>query len=241
MKKKFLTSKNSFLITLTLTLTTLSLLSSTNSTLQVNLDDGRERCFIEELFTTSVASIKWKIELGSMLTIEKRNKTKEEISGLVPESISKNIHIIIRDEESSEVLKTFSAEINKGKNSFQSKKTAFYVICVRYTGQRLPNDNIFLSMKIQSNNMDEPQLNSAIKTSDIDPLASQVNLIVEKGKEITSKQVTELDDEDHYARLQMEITTSYSFLNMIQVVVILGLGIYQIWSFKKFLVANNLI
>lgn len=219
----------------------LSLLTYANSTLQMNLDDGREKCFVEELFSTSVASIKWKIELGSMITIEKRNKTKEEISSLIPESITKNIHIIIREQESNEVLKTFSAELNKGKNSFQSQKNGYYLICARYTGQRLPNDNIFFSMKIHSNNMDEPKLNEALKTGDIDPLVGQVNEIVSKAKEITNKQTAELNDEEHYAKLQMEITTSYNFLNLIQVLVILGLGLYQIWSFKKFLVANNLI
>jgi len=238
MKKNFFLLKFYSAIALTITL---SLLTFTNLTLQMNLDDGRERCFIEELFTTSVVSIKWKVELGSMIIIEKRNITKEEISSLVPESITKNIHIIIREEKSNEVLKTFSAEINKSKNSFQSKKNGFYAFCVRYSGQRLTNDNIFFSMKINSNNMDEPKLDEAIKTSDIDPITIQINVIVEKGKEITNKQTTELDDEDHYARLQMEITNSYYFLNLIQVVVILGLGIYQIWNFKKFLAANNLI
>lgn len=238
MKKNFFLMNFYSAIALTITL---SLLTKINSTLQMNLDDGKERCFIEELFTTSVASIKWKVELGSMITIEKRNKTKVEISSLIPESITKNIHIFIRDEESNEVLKTFSAEINKNKNSFQSNKNGFYAICVRYTGLRLPNDNIFFSMKIHSNNMDEPKLDEAIKNSDIDPIVTRVKSIVEKGKEITSKQTTELIDEDHYARLQMEITSSYNFLNFIQVVVILGLGIYQILSFKKFLVANNLI
>jgi len=219
----------------------LSLLTYANSTLQINLDDGRERCFIEELYSSSVASIKWKVELGSMITIEKRNKTKEEISSLVPDRICKNIHIIIRYDESNEVLKTFSVETNKGKNSFQSTKTGFYAICVRFTGQRIHDDNIFFSMKINSNNMDEPRLDNAIKTSDIDPLLNQINRIVSQAHEITNKQTTELNDEDHYAKLQMEITTSYNFLNMFQVLVILGLGIYQIWSFKKFLVVNNLI
>jgi len=238
MKKNFFHFKISCPIFLALFFT---LISFTNSTLQFNLDDGRERCFIEELFSTSVASIKWKIELGSMISIEKRNKTKEEISQLVPDNITKNIYIVIREEESNEVIKSFSADFNKGKNSFQSEKNGFYAICARFTGQRLPNDKIFFSMKINSNNMEEPKLEEVIKTSDIDPLANRVNLIVEKGKEITTKQNTELNDEDHYAKLQMDITNSYSFLNLIQVLVILGLGIYQVWSFKKFLVANNLI
>jgi len=218
-----------------------TLITIISSTLQINLDDGRERCFVEELYSTSVASIKWKIELGSMVTLNKRNITKEEISQIIPENITKNTHIIIRDEESNEVIKTFSADINKGKNSFQSDKNGFYSICVRYTGQRIPNDNIYFSMKIHSNNMDEPKLNDALKTSDIDGLTNQINLIVEKGKEITNKQTTELEDEDKYAKLQMEITSNYNILNLIQVLVILALGIYQIWSFKKFLVANNLI
>ncbi len=240
MKKNFLFSKSS-LVTLAFTTTLSFIISYVNSTLQMNLDDGKERCFIEELFHTSVASIKWKIELGSMLTLQKRNITKEEISSLVPDSISKNTHIIIREEESNEVLKSFSADLNKGKDSFQAKKTGFYAFCVLYTGQRLPNDNLFFSMKINSNNMDEPKLQEAIKTYDIDSLTSRINFIVQAGNEILKKQEVELENEDANAVLQMEITNSYSILNIIQVVVILGLGIYQIWSFKKFLVVNNLI
>lgn len=218
-----------------------SMIKIIESTLQANLDDGKENCFIEELYTSSVASIKWKIELGSMLLAQKQNKTKEEISKMVPEEILKNIYIIVKDEENDEILKVFQANNSKDKNSFQSEKNGSYKICAQYRGKRLLHENIFYSVKIHSNNMDEPNLNKVIKKQDIDPLLKQINSIVEKGREIFTKQNTELEDEDHYAKLQMNITSNYNIMNLIQVLVILALGIYQVFSFRKFLIANNLL
>ncbi len=190
-----------------------TLFSIITSSLQVLLNDGRERCFIEELYISSVISVKWKVKLGSMISMNKHNMTQEEISRMIPEKITKNIFIMIRDEESNEVLKTFLLESNKGKNSFQSNKNGFHKICVKYTGFRLPGDEIYFSMKFYSNNMDDPNIYDAIRNKDIEQILHQVNMVVEKSKEITNKQNLEIKDEDHYANLQMEITYNYNYLN----------------------------
>lgn len=221
-------------------LLTLNLIKFINSTLQIKLDDNRERCFIEELFSTSIISLKWKIELGSMINLNK-NTTKLQISEMIPASVLQNIHIYIKEEETNIIVTTFTAEFNKHKNSFQSKKHGSYFICIQYKGRLLENDSIYYSMKIHSDNMEEPKLNEAVKKTDIDPLQNIAHNIVTKSKEIVMKQESELSDEDHYAILEMSITTNYKMMNFIQVMVILGLGLYQVYSFRKFLLANNLI
>ena len=84
-------------------LLTLNLIKFINSTLQIKLDDNRERCFIEELFSTSIISLKWKIELGSMINLNK-NTTKLQISEMIPSSVLQNIHIYVKEEETNIIL-----------------------------------------------------------------------------------------------------------------------------------------
>jgi hypothetical protein len=216
-------------------------MNSINSTLQVKLDDKEQKCFIEELFPDSILSIKWKVELGSNLFIEKRNKTKEELSNIVSEDIIRGIIITIIDNASREIIKTINPQFNKDKESFKPSGQGKFAICVQYRGKSVPNDEIFFSMKLNSNNMDEPNLRDAIKTHHLNDINNQTSAIISFGNNIISKQNVELGDEDHFATMQLSMVENYNLMVCIQLIVMILLSFYQIWSFKKFLIANNII
>lgn len=225
-----------------LSLILIAIINPINSTLQIKISDGEQKCFLEELFQDSILSIKWKVELGSNLFIEKRNKTKVELLELVPEELIRRISITIVEEKTREVIKTFNPQYNKEKESFKPTDSGTFAICVQFrTRGSQSNDDIFFSMKLNSNNMDEPRLQDVVKTHHLSDLYNQTDVIVAMGKEITNKQKAEINDEDHFANLQLGMVENYNCMVCIQLIVMILLCIYQIWSFKKFLIANNII
>jgi heme/copper-type cytochrome/quinol oxidase subunit 2 len=141
--------------------------------------------------------------------------------------------------EDGSLIKTLNLTGEKGKTSFQPNETGQYKICANYNGNN--NDAIVVGIKIHSDNMDEPKLHAAIKTDDISPLNSKVNEIIGEGKAFMTHQNSEMDEEDYNAKLQMSASRNYYILTVVQVVVIIGLGLYQVFSFRKFLSTNNVI
>ena len=86
-----------------------------------------------------------------------------------------------------------------------SKDNAQFKICVEksniYWGDREP---IFFQIKIMSDNMDEPNISTAIKIQDLDPVKSKVAKVIKKGERLIKNQENELDQEDGAAKRQME-------------------------------------
>ena len=89
--------------------------------------------------------------------------------------------------------------------------------------------------------MDEPNLRDAIKTHHLNDINNQTSAIISFGNNIISKQNVELGDEDHFATMQLSMVENYNLMVCIQLIVMILLSFYQIWSFKKFLIANNII
>merc|ERR1712151_1345591 len=121
------------------------------------MGDGEIKCLVEELYPGNLLNLKWKVELGSNIFIEKRNKTKEELSKLVPEEIIRNIVITIKKEGTNEIVSTSSPRKNKEKITYHSLDQGKYGICVQYNGDKI-DDQIFFSMKFNSVLMEEPNL-----------------------------------------------------------------------------------
>ena len=124
----------------------------------------------------------------------------------------------------------------KSKFSFMSKDNAQFKICVQksniYWGDREP---IFFQIKIMSDNMDEPNISTAIKVQDLDPVKSKVAKVIKKGERLIKNQENEIDQEDGAAKRQMEYVSYYYSLAVLQIVVVIGLGLYQVFSFRKFI------
>jgi len=210
----------------------ISLLNSILSNLTFQLNN-RARCYIEELFDNSVAMIKWKIR-----NVPAEDEKKKSINLLIIDVIE-NVHINIFKESNDQLLKTEYIKAEKGKISFMSPEAGQYKICAIYYGPAIKD--LSMGIKIHSDNMDEPRLNLAIKNEDVIPLNEKVADILSKGKGIIKKQEAEIEDEDGYARFQMTISKNYYILTVIQIIIIISLGIYQIYSFRKFLSLNNVI
>lgn len=83
--------------------------------------------------------------------------------------------------------------------------------------------------------MDEPNISTAIKNTDLNPVKEKVQKIITKGERLIKSQEGELHHEDEAAKKQMEYVSYYYSMAVFQVVIVVALGLYQIFSFKKFL------
>jgi hypothetical protein len=147
------------------------------------------------------------------------------------------MHISIMNEATSDILQIHSIKELKGKFSFVSKTNAYYKICVEKTNVYWSDrDPIFVNLKFMSDNMDEPNISSAIKKQDLDPLHEKLSKAIKKGERLIKDQENELDQEDRVANQQMNSIHSYYRMAIIQLIIIFGLGIYQIFSFRKFII-----
>ncbi len=114
-----------------------------------------------------------------------------------------------------------------------------YKICASYHGNL--HKDLMMGIKINSDNMDEPKLSSAIKNEDVAPLNEKVKNILNVGNVLIKWQENDLDNEDIIAAQQMSSSRNYYILTVFQIIVIVALGLYQIFSFRKFLSFNNVI
>jgi len=128
--------------------------------------------------------------------------------------------------EDGTLLHTELPKSNKGKFSFMSPEMGYYKICVNYSGSKW-NDRskLFFKIKFMSDNMDEPKLDEALKSSDLDIVKRTVRKTIMKGERIIKQQENELDVEDKLAKEQISNIHYYYTLSVIQMIVVVGLRI----------------
>lgn len=194
--------------------------------LKFELNPDRPKCFFEELYTGYVMMIKWKV------------------SGVVESDPKKlgnflnQIQIYIKKENSSEVLKREYLKAETGKFSFNADTDDTYRICVSYHGGwKIPYQAI-IGLKISSENMDQPDLSKAIKLEDLDFVHKKTTEIIEGAKQYIEVQKSELNREDYTAKDHILFSRSFYYVTVFQIVVIVGLGLYQVFNFRKFLASN---
>ena len=212
-----------------ISLTLLCLLEKSSSTLQFELQIDKPRCYIEELYQGSVMLVKWKV---AGLVEPDEQKAKMFLS---------TIQYAVSSVATSQIMKRDVMKETKGKFSYHSEEQGLYKICITFHGGWTVPYPVLISLKISSDNMDEPDIKDAIKTSDVNPMHQKAKQIIEKGKKIVKIQSRETTEEDLMAVSQIANSKYYYNMAVFQILVIFILGIYQVFRFKKFLVNNNVI
>lgn len=81
--------------------------------------------------------------------------------------------------------------------------------------------------------MDEPDLKNALKNADIDPLKEILQKISRKAEKYKNTQNDDLIAEDDFAMTTLEkVHIFYAFI-IVQTILALFLGVYQIFRFKN--------
>ncbi len=154
--------------------------------------------------------------------------------------IISNIRIKVIEDETNEIVHTYLPKEAKEKFSFLNKKSTNYHVCAEYINKWKQKEPIWLKFKIISDNMDEPKILEAIKTSDLDSVSGDLKTLIKKGKRIIDHQKTEIDQEDDRAIKHIEMINYFYVLIGSQILIFIGLGLYQIFAFRKlFLQLDN--
>jgi hypothetical protein len=207
----------------------ITFLSSVQSSLKFEINVDRPRCFYEELFKDSVMMVKWKV---SGINEPDEQKAK---------SFYMNIQLAIIDDKSGAIMKREMFNAATGKISFHASEEGFYKICVTYHGGWHVPYPALIGIKINSDNMDEPNFKKGIKIEDVSQVKQKITNLLADGNEIVKRQKVETEEEDHTALDHIHFTKYYYNMAVFQILVVLALGIYQVFKFRKFLSTNNFI
>lgn len=206
------------------------LLGYVMSSLKFKLEPSRERCYIEELYDESILIVKWKLT-----GIDETNAQRfQHILG--------SIHITVKNDGGNIIYIEESPKNLKGKLSYKSSEEGTYKICVRMDSTwSNPREEILMGIKLYSDNADEPELKNAIKSEELNDMQKNVQVILQLGRNINERQSREISEEDRMAQLQLKSGNKFYYMCIVQVILVSLVGIYQLISFRKFLVSQNII
>lgn len=112
-------------------------------------------------------------------------------------------------------------------------------MCVELTGFTWEvRQNLFFGLKILSENMDEPQLDKALKTNDTDSLQIVLSKVIETGRFFVDSQNKDLALEDKVATDVLEYTKTVYVIIFVQVLIMFALSGYQLFSYRKVILSH---
>ncbi len=209
--------------TFTLLLGIFLLFSSINA-LFFHLKRKMKKCFLEELYSSNMAMIKYTID-------KTENFTEDELSVIFAQT---TIDVTFDEDQSNIISRDI---INPtGKFSFTAKKDGHYRICVS-TGALFSKENYLLNMnlEIMSDNMDEPSLNSIIKKEEISDVHKKVDKIIKKADKYISKQQKMIKIEDIESNNIIKLQKTFYYMTIFQIVLVVLIGIYQVFNLKRYI------
>ncbi len=218
----------SFLIKL---LVLMTIIMQTILSFHYDLRQSMKRCIIEELFEKNMAMIKWKIkglELGN------EEQQREYFSQI-------NLKVTyMKDNEFSPI--DTNLNMIEGKISFLAEKSGQYKICtLLYPVKWKPNSSrVTMELVVLSDNMDEPNLEKLVKKEEVENLHSRVDEILRKGERYIKKQNDLIKMEDQDSVSIMKTQSTFYYMTIAQIVIVILLGVYQVMNFKKYLDSNVL-
>lgn len=152
------------------------------------------------------------------------------------------IRIVIINEKSNSIVTRFTPKKLSNKNSYTIEENSKYRICAqRSRMQAFSKKKLFLKMNIESENSEEKNLDKALKNADLNPVTEKIRTIITKSQSIVEAQKQETDIEDAFSSMQMSYTWNFVIFACVQILGVVAVGIYHIYSFRKFLVNNNIL
>lgn len=103
------------------------------------------------------------------------------------------------------------------------------------------DEDVFIRIKIETDNLDEINIDKAVKINDMHNVTMKINKIIKKSRKIIDNQIRESKKEDLSSNLQMDYSRSLIFFTVIQIILVLCIGLCHFISFKNFLIHNHII
>eukprot|EP00340_Litonotus_pictus_P006346 CAMPEP_0170518180 /NCGR_PEP_ID=MMETSP0209-20121228/3929_1 /TAXON_ID=665100 ORGANISM="Litonotus pictus, Strain P1" /NCGR_SAMPLE_ID=MMETSP0209 /ASSEMBLY_ACC=CAM_ASM_000301 /LENGTH=175 /DNA_ID=CAMNT_0010803635 /DNA_START=124 /DNA_END=651 /DNA_ORIENTATION=- len=167
----------------------------------------------------------------SILGLNEENKDNQ--------TILNNIFIKVTEEESKEVFIDRTLITKDGKLSMTAKNDGQYRICVE-AGDISTSFQLKMNLVILSDNMDEPNLDSAVQADEVFKMHDLVEQVIGKGEKYIEKQHKMIKIEDNDSKGIMQLQKVFYYMTLMQIVIVLAMGVYQIFNLKSFLDKNIL-
>lgn len=199
------------------------------NTLYFDLKPQRKKCFIEELYVSNMAMIKYTI---TDMPADENGSEAQYLS---------NIDITVVSEDDDNDIYIDKVLVDKqGKFSMTASNDGQYRVCVTNSNPAENIKAIKMNIQILSDNMDEPNLEGAVTSDHVITVHEEVQKIISKGEKYSRRQEKILKFEEKDFRDITRLQKIFYYMTLIQIVVVLGLGIYQLLNLKNYLDKNVL-
>ena len=205
------------------------MISNISSSLLFKLNIEQEQCFYDDFFSDSSVILKWKIFTQS----------RENVTSILP-----TINIQVTSIETKEKIYETKLITNKNKATFTVQSEGQYKICIirkKYSGNQAPKDQVYANLKINSNNMDDINLDDAVSYQDLGHMYNKTDDIKFLSEQIINSQNSQMEIENESSKDTIYYTTWYKYVTLIQICVTLIVGIVQVVNFRRFLKSQNII
>ena len=227
MLKKLFSDNNIFILYITIII---SLFNLSNQSLKFNIPNNREKCFAEEIYINGTLLIRYDL------------KGIESIKSEHQEKVLKNIKLFIKNPK-GKIIRELYLINRKGKFALHVDMEGQYQICARFfkiwSITELPKD-VVLGIKIRTD-YDYQNLETSLEKKHLNHFLEEMRILKSKViPSITSSKV-ELDEEDKMAKEIISTSKLYLKLSIIQLILIIIIAVYQIFSIKNFLKKKQII
>ncbi len=205
------------------------LISKISSSLLFKLNVGQDQCFFDDFYSDSSVILKWKIF----------TEYRENVSSILP-----TINIQVTSMETKEKIYETKLITNKNKATFTVSSEGQYKICVtrkKYSGNQGPKGQVYGNLKINSNNMDDINLEDAISYQDLGHMYNKTDDIKYLSEQIINSQNSQMDMENESSKDTIYYTIWYKYITLIQICITLIVGVVQLINFRRFLKSQHVI
>lgn len=194
--------------------------------LYFDLKNKNTKCFIEELYSSNMAMIKY-----SVLGLSGENPNEQKILNHI--SIK-----VFNEENLSEIFIDKYLVSREGKLSMTAPEDGQYRVCV--TSSNTTNERLKMHIQIISDNMDEPNLANALKREVVYNINDKIETITKISSKYAKKQSSIIKLEDEDSKNIMKSQKMFFYMTMLQITLVIFIGIYQIRNFKNYMDKNIL-
>jgi hypothetical protein len=98
-----------------------------------------------------------------------------------------------------------------------------------------------MKMKIESDSVEEIDYKKIMTKSDISPVGEKIDKIIRNSQSIIERQKLSMQDENKSYDMQHKYTNFLVVIFVIQILLVLIVGVMQLYWFKRYLVFNKVI
>ena len=205
----------------------ISYFSFSLNSLLFELNENFPVCFQDELFENGVMMIKYKIFTNSRL----------DLSNIYPNTFIYVVNEETKKEEFRNVLTSV-----KNKFTFTASKMGMYSFCaIRMKNANKVSEQVYMNLKFASDNMDGMSLAKALSKEDLNTIEGKAKKISEIVKKITNNQDRQIKLEKRSSKSILRSTKYYQKISYIQIILIIIIGIVNLFNFRRFLKSKNII